>query len=198
MKKSLLLFILLISSTLCFAEKKVASYTSFQTKYDIEAAINEAGELRVYVEIIGEYEHDKVMFKIDGEKDVITFQEKLRECKAKFIEWNDVAKQNNITSFRKEMDITFPNIEIYWRSSSKWHSSYSRNFFKPIFLINEEGESSFGVVGTATDWDNKYIDQKFYFLLESTEAFDSIINALDVEKIKGALNKDENTDALFK
>lgn len=81
--------------------------------------------------------------------------------------------------------------------SDKWYSSYKRNFFNFRFLVSETGVPSLGCIGTAKYWDNEYIDQEFYIIFGSSTEIESLINALDVKKIKSALNANANTDTLF-
>lgn len=196
MKKVVLFIVSMLMATTVFAEKVVGTYTMAETSKDIEAAFDNKGVLKVFIEVLGEYKNDKVMIKIDGEQDLNEFIAQLKYCKAKFIEWDKVAKANNVTDYTKKYDVTFPNIEVWWRGS-KWFSTFKRNLFKPIFMVGDDGKSSFGVGGKATDWDNEYIDQQWYLILMSSAEFDSLINALNPEKIKSALKQGENADALF-
>ncbi len=197
MKKTLLLFIALLISTFSFAEKKVASYIMSGIERDIEATIDSKGKLNVFVSIMGKYDHDNVMFKIEGEDQIIGFAEKLQSLNDKFVEWAKVAKSNNVSDYTKKFDIPFPRVEIYWAGSSKWYSSYKGNFMNFIFIVSESGEPSLGCGGTAKHWDNEYIDQQFYIIFISTEEIKSLINALNVDSLKKALNSTSNTDALF-
>ena len=94
------------------------------------------------------------------------------------------------------MDVTFPNVEIWW-VGLEWYSSYEKNFIKPLFLVND-GDASFGTYGTATHWKNEFITQAFYILFETANEIQSLIDALNISKIKSSLNQDIQTDALFK
>lgn len=195
MKRIVLFVALVMLATSAYAEKVVGTYTCAETQKNIEAYIDDKGVLKVFVEVLGEYQRDKVMIKIDGENDINKFIAQLKYCKEKFIEWEKVAKTNNIKDFKKNFDVTFPNVEIWWRGS-EWFSSYKRNFIKPLFIVND-GKASFGAGGEATDWNNEYIDQDFYLILISTAEFDSLIKALNPQTIKNVLNQDTQADALF-
>ena len=195
--KRVILFIALILCTMSAnAEKVVGTYTMAEMPREIEAAFDNKGALNVYVEVLGEYKNDKVMIRISGENDLNQFISKLKSCKAKFIEWKKVAQTNNVTDYSKPFDITFPNVEIYWRGS-EWFSTYKRDHLKPLFLVGSDGKASFGAGGKAKDWDNEYIDQQWYLILISESEFDGLIDALNPEKIKSELNKNVNADALF-
>lgn len=195
--------ILLFISIFCalsinvFAEQKVGTYDVLDMSLDIKAGYDSSGQLNAYVEIIGEYSHKDIMLCIKGEDDIKSFVSALRQVKDKFNEWKNVAKANGVTDYNKAIDVTFPNVEIYWRGSSQWYSTYSRNFIKMIFLVDDKGTATVGCGGEAEDWDNEYITENWYFLFSSPYEIDGLIKVLDTEKIKTKLSSKQNTDDLF-
>jgi hypothetical protein len=106
-----------------------------------------------------------------------------------------VAKNNRVSDFKKEIDATFPNVEVWW-VGLEWYSSYEKNFIKPIFIV-DGGDAAFGSIGAAKHWANEFITQEFYILFETAYEIQSLIDALDITKIKYVLNRDAETDALF-
>jgi hypothetical protein len=194
MKKILLLIAFTLLTTSMYAEKIVATFTMSGTKRNIEAGIDNKGALNVFIQVVGEYS-EYVMIRVTGEEDIRKFRTQLAYCKKKFIEWEDVAKSNNISDFKKEIDATFPNVEVWW-VGLEWYSSFKKNFIKPYFVVNE-GDAAFGTMGTATHWSNDFIDQEFYILFETASEIQSLIDALDIEEIKDELEEDIATDALF-
>lgn len=199
MKKLVLLFacVFCFYNANTFAEQKVGSYNVLDRSLDVEASINDKGQLNVYVGILGEYTHTNIMLGIKGEDNIKSFAYSLREMKAKYNEWKGVARANGVTDYSKEMDIPFPNVEIYWKGSSKWYSTFSRNFIKMMFLVSDDGSASVGCGGEAEDWDNEYITEQWYFLFTSADEIEGLIKVLDVEKIKNKLSSKQNTDDLF-
>ena len=195
MKKILLLIAFTLLTTSMYAEKIVATYTMSNTKRNVEAGIDDNGALNVFIQVVGE-NSDYVMIRLTGESDIRQFISKLTYCKNKFVEWEQVAKQNKVFEYKKYMDVTFPDVEVWW-VGLEWYSSYKKNFIKPIFLVNS-GQAGFGTNGRATHWANEFIDQGFYILFESASEIQSLINALNIPKIKNELNKDIQTDALFR
>ena len=195
MKKFILLIAFTLLTTSVYAEKIVATYTMSGTKRNIEAGIDNKGALNIFIQVVGEYS-DYVMIRVAGEEDIKRFISQLTYCKDKFIEWEQVAKRNNISDFKKEIDATFPNVEVWW-VGLEWYSSYKKNFIKPLFLVNG-GDSSFGATGAAKHWNNEFITQSFYILFETAYEAQSLINALDITKIKRILNQETQTDALFR
>ena len=194
MKKILFLIAFTLLTTSMYAEKIVATYTMSGTKRNVEAGIDDKGALNVFIQVVGEYS-EYVMIRVSGEADIRKFITQLTYCKNKFIEWEQVAKSNKITDFKKEIDATFPNVEVWW-VGLEWYSSYKMNLIKPLFLINN-GDASFGTTGAVTHWNNEFITQTFFILFETANEIQSLINALDITKIKNALNRDMETDALF-
>ena len=194
MKKILLLIAFALLTTSVYAEKIVATYTMSGTKRNIEAGIDNKGALNVFIQVVGEYS-DYVMIRVEGEADIKRFIAQLTYCKNKFVEWEQVAKSNNISDFKKEIDATFPNVEVWW-VGLEWYSSHKKNFIKPLFLVNN-GDAAFGTTGAATHWNNEFITQSFYILFETAYEVQSLIDALDITKIKHALNQEAQTNALF-
>ena len=194
MKKILLLIAFTLLTTSMYAEKIVATYTMSGTKRNIEAGIDDKGALNVFIQVVGE-DSEYVMIRVTGEEDIKKFISQLSYCKSKFIEWEQVAINNKVSNFKKEINATFPNVEIWW-VGLEWYSSYKQNFIKPLFLVND-GEASFGATGAATHWNNEFITQSFYILFETAYEIQSLINALNITKIKNVLDQDAQTDALF-
>ena len=194
MKRLLLFIAFALLTTSTYAEKIVATYTMSGTKRNVEAGIDSKGDLNVFIQVVGETS-DYVMIRVEGETDINKFRTQLTYCKNKFIEWEQVAKRNNVSDFKKEIDVTFPNVEVWW-VGLEWYSSHKRNFIKPLFLVND-GDASFGTTGDAIHWANEFIFQEFYLLFETAYEIQSLIDALDIAKIKYALSRDVETDALF-
>ena len=195
MKKFLLIIVFTLLTTSMYAEKIVATYTLSGTKRNIEAGIDDNGALNVFIQVVGEYS-DYVMIRVTGEGDINRFKNQLAYCKNKFIEWEQVAKNNKVSNFKKEINATFPNVEIWW-VGLEWYSSFKKNFIKPLFLVND-GDASFGAYGAAEHWQNDFITQSFYILFETPAEVQSLIDALNIPKIKNSLQRDRETDALFR
>ncbi len=194
MKKILLLIAFTLLTTSSYAEKIVATFTMSGTKRNIEAGIDNKGALNVFIQVVGEYS-DYVMIRVTGEEDIKRFISQLTYCKNKFVEWEQVAKSNNVYDFKKEIDATFPSVEVWW-VGLEWYSSHKKNFIKPLFLVNN-GDAAFGTTGAATHWNNEFITQSFYILFETAYEVQSLIDALDITNIKHALNQEAQTNALF-
>ena len=175
------------------AEKVVGHYHQGSTEYNVEATIHK-NDLTVFIQVMGEHKGDKVLVCIDGAKNIQNFTDALNVCKTKYIEWSEVAKNNNITDFRKTINVNFPNVELWWLGS-KWFSSHKQNYIKPVFSVNEN--TNFVVIsGKAKHWDNEYIDTKFFMFLTPND-IDELVNALNVDTINSILNQEIETNTLF-
>ena len=194
MKKILLLIAFALLTTSVYAEKIVATYTMSGTQRNIEAGFDNKGVLNVFIQVVGEYS-EYVMIRIEGEEEIQQFITQLTFCKNKFIEWEQVAKRNNVADFKKEIDATFPNVEVWW-VGLEWYSSNKGNFIKPLFLVNG-GDAAFGTTGAVTHRNNEFISQTFFILFETADEAQSLIDALDITKIKHILNQEAQTNALF-
>ena len=194
MKKFLLFIAFTLLTTIMHAEKIVATYTLSGTTRNIEAGIDSKGALNVFIQVVGE-DSDYVMLRVTGETDINKFRNQLAYCKKKFIEWEQVAKSNRVSDFKKGIDAIFPDVEVWW-VGLEWYSSYKNNYIKPLFLVNS-GDASFGAYGAVKHWNNEFITQSFYILFETANEIQSLIDALNISKIKASLNRDMETDALF-
>ena len=174
-------------------EKVVGYYHQVSREYNVEAT-NYKNDLTVFIQVKGKYEHDKVYIRIDGVKNIHSFIDGLNICKTKYIEWSEVAKNNNVTDFRKAIDVNFPNVEICWLGS-KWYVSHTQNFIKPNFVVS--GNVNFIIIyGKAKYWNNEYIDTSFFMGL-NLDNIDELINALNVDNINSILNQETKIDTLF-
>lgn len=196
MKKFLLAFALLVCTS-AFAEKKVASYNLGGKNLDIEASCKN-NRLSIFIEVMGKYEYDKVFIRIKGEKNIQLFRRSLDEMKNKFIEWSEVAEKNGVSDFEKYYDLSWPAGKVYWCGVDKWHSCrLSGKSIHPLFMI--KGKPSAAFLGKAQCWNNKiYITQNWYLFFSDADEFQSLLDAVDIEKIKDHFKKDAKTELLFK
>ena len=114
-------------------------------------------------------------------------------CKEKFIEWEQVAKRNKISDFKKEIDATFPSVEVWW-VGLEWYSSHRKNFIKPLFLVND-GDASFGTYGAAKDY-----AKSAYWLKNAIEKYNNArsYTNLGISYVKGlGVNKDQTLGAKY-
>lgn len=174
------------------ADKVVGHYHQGSTEYNVEAFIYK-NDLVVFIQVDGKYKSEKVSICIEGAENIQNFIDALNVCKTKHIEWSEVAKSNNITDFRKPINVKFPSIRIMW-FGTKWYLSHKQNF-NPEFVVGEN--TNFVVIaGKANHWNNDYIDTNFSMILTPND-IDELVNALNVDNIYSILSQETKTDALF-
>lgn len=197
MKKIAMLLAFALLATAAHAEKVVGKFIMAGQEKTVEADITDEGKLIVYFDVLGENDWDKVMMSVTGDSDICAFIEKLQYCKSKFIEWKQVARDNDIVDFKKRFDVTFPNVELWWKGYDDWYSSLSEDYMKPLFNVSDDGDVAFIAGGTVEDWDNMFVDQKWLIVICNESEFDSLINALDPVRIRSKLASDVERDNLF-
>lgn len=199
MKKNVFIISFLFMTVMSFAQEKVGGYTMHGTSYEVAAFIDKTGTLVTLVRVLGKYESDEVIIKIDSEDNLLSFVQALKKTKAKFIEWKNVAKKNNVKDFIKEMGIVYPKVQICWFGVTELNFSFIDDYVKMKFIVSDDGlDIYFGTGGTAKYWDNEYIEQEWYMLFYNIDEIQSLIDVLNPQKIKNVLNSAANVDGLFK
>ena len=175
------------------ADKVVGHYHQGSTEYIVQAGTYK-NDLVVFIQVDGKYKSDKVFICIDGAENIQNFIDALNVCKTKYIEWSEVAKSNNITDFRKPINVKFPDVQIGW-FGNKTYVSHKQDFIKPTFSVGEN--INFVVIaGKAKHWNNDYIDTNFSMILTPND-IDELVNALNVDNIYSIFSQETKTDALF-
>lgn len=195
MKKSLLLFTVILLTFCVKAEQTVGKYqnTYFGKEFEIEAAQKNDAIKSVYIGIEAKDTKD-AFISVDG-NDLESFKNALELVKAKYLDWVKVAKENNVTEMDKEFDIKFPSVTIAWFGSKWWFSFGQR--IKMRFLILNSGKMVAVWTPKVTSSSNRYIDEQVYFALEGEEDFDSLISQLNYQNILAQLLNKKNNEDLF-
>lgn len=195
MKRILSLIVFVLSFCVVNAQEKDYYYSSyFHEKLSITAS-NE-GVLRLYIQVFGERYDDFVLFFIEGEHNIQAFSDALKLSKEKFVEWSRVASENRVRNFDKNMDIVFPYVTICWEGLKWWLDVDTR--LNPRFVVTGSGECVFVISGTATAFQNEYIDQVYSFALSSESDFDRLIRNIEIDNLMSDFNERDNIDTLFK
>ena len=64
-------------------------------------------------------------------------------------------------------------------------------------MITDSGKYLCVISGTATASSNEYIDQKYYLVFETTEDFDSLMEAINPTVVQEKLNSKQKVEDLF-
>lgn len=198
MKRLCLCFLLVITTLSCLAQQKVGTYHSsyFNREYDIRASYAKDGDINLYIQVTGAYDSDDVNFSLRGKSKIESFINALTKMKAKFLEWDKVAKDNKVTDMSKDFDVDLPDINIAWHST-KWWFAFAQELH-PKFIVFSDGKSIATIAGVAEASDNEYITQKYYFALNKAAEFDELIKAITPATIKSQLDQKKEAQDLFK
>lgn len=183
-----LIFALYVFVVSANAQDTYANYSMnyFNDSYSVIISDN------VFVEIEGEV---KSYFLIKRE-DIGICQLALKAIKSKYVEYKNIAIENNITSIDKDM-ITFPYGAI---SCIAWIGSNTYIDLNPSlkgrFKVLD-GKYLYIISGKAVSEDNEYIDNKYYFVISSEKEFDALISILDESNINTYLDSLKKTEELF-
>ncbi len=190
-------FLFLACVMLTSAQEKYDTYYSsyFDKELNIEVSYEAGSDPDIYVQVIGQHGYEEVYLKFDG-KDAKLLSYTLQEIKAKYTEWKNVAKENNVKSLNKEINIDMPRATVAW-FSSKWWFNF-RHKLNPKFIILESGKYLFVLSDTVTASSNEYIDMEYFLVLSDESDFDKLIKAIDKDSIIKYFQNKQNQADLFK
>ena len=195
MKKILLLSLFLSSFASLKAQSPAGSYmNSFYNKeLSIEATLGKDKLQEIYIEVDSK-SSSKAYINIKG-YELESFRTSLKLLRDKHLAWCQIAKDNNVTEMSKDFGISFPLVTIAWRGTKWWFSFDRRLNMKFRILTNNEMIAT--CVQKVAASSNKYIEETIYFVLQTAEDFDNLINALDEEEILKKLQAIQNQESLF-
>lgn len=173
-----------------------------QKEFEISVAFDEKNreKFTLYIDAYSlEKVHDKGGFKVE-EKELDGFLKAIQEAKAKYIEWVQTAKQNNVTDVTKNMEIKC-KAGGYFLYGREWEFQF---MIKPVFkfMVMKSGNELKYILsvhtGQLTSSSNQYMKvDGFLLLFENTEEVDAFTSELTFEKIKAFRDKPKSQD-LFK
>ena len=197
MKKLLLVFALFFAATSVSAQEFDYDYfynLATEERYDLEVSLDEDDNIEhIFIEVDGET-YDQVYIKIKAEQ-LNAFHSALRKVKSKFLEWEQVAKDNGVTDFEKEIEVDFPELEAYWYCDDDWKDSFSSEPYV-LFVVDEEGDSYVGIGDYVEDWEDDSYSETYFFILSYEVDFDDLINKTSLNYIRQKINE-INVDSLF-
>ena len=197
MKKLLLVFALFFAATSVSAQEFDYDYfynLATEERYELEVSLDEDDNIEhIFIEVDGET-YDQVYIKIKAEQ-LNAFHSALRKVKSKFLEWEQVAKDNGVTDFEKEIEVDFPELEAYWYCDDDWKDSFSSEPYV-LFVVDEEGDSYVGIGDYVEEWEDDSYSETYFFILSYEVDFDDLINKTSLNYIRQKINE-INVDSLF-
>lgn len=187
---SLLFAIVIGLPGLLQAQSKLSSYHNsyFDKTYDVLIDKDEA----IYIGCTPD--HAKELHIVVDKKQYEDFVKFIENVKQKYTEWDSVAKANGVTDLKKEMGFYSPKFSVAWKSS-QWWWSFGHKVGVRFLII--EGKSVAVMSKKVKSSRNEYIDETFYLTFASSEDFDELLSAINIEEGKKLLEKKSNQEDLF-
>lgn len=198
MKKTLSALMLCLVSLTSFGENYGTWHSSlFKKDYTVELSASTRKPNSFNLTIGAEAEHSSTTINIflEGESEVTRLREALIQIRDKYVEWKQIAIDNDVTEMNKEIGVSLPPVTVAWYGSKWWFSFNQR--FTPKFNISD-GKYYVSIFKTLKSSSNEYITEKFYMFFSDVEDFNSLIELLDMDKINNYLHKTDDVENLFK
>lgn len=192
----LIVFLLLLVSIPLILQSQVAKYHSsyFGVDFSITASYEKNSKKNYITSIEVQGTPDSPAYILLNKKELYLFREALVKLKNKYIEWAQVATENNVAKVVKEINVKFPSSSIMWINSRSWVASARLN---PTFFT-ENGSATIFLGKTVSALTNKYIRETIYIVFANEADFDSLYEALNPDIIESYLQNSSNTLELFK
>ena len=122
---------------------------------------------------------------------VAKFRTALFEAKAKFKEWKQVAQDNNVGEFEKEMPVKFPNVKYVWGHGDLFFCDAP---FKLRYSRSKEGVDFAALAVHVVADTNRFVDENFVFMFYSESEFDSLLEVLSSKNIEKVMLENADYD----
>lgn len=122
----------------------------------------------------------------------------ITDIKNKYKEWVVTAKQNKVTDMNEEMPVKLVMPKASWRTNKWWFADGFCWNLPPYFIVKGGTKYYAYIQQEVRSRSNEYVTSEIYLVFTSVNDFDSLLNALNVEKIKGMVDKKKNQKQLFK
>lgn len=195
MKNFISIFLVICCYLSTYAQEQVTNYQNsyWDKSFSIEASLKNNKIDRIFISVMADNARNASII-IAGD-DLYSFKSALSKTKEKYVEWQQIAIDNNVTDMTKEFGINFPDISFGWYSSKWWFSFF--NTLNMKFSILESGKIVAMANPKVTASSNRYISEQIYFVFGCAQDFDNLINALDKEQILKRLNDKQSKEDLF-
>lgn len=115
----------------------------------------------------------------------------LKLTKAKFCEWDSIAKTNNVKDFSKDIDIKFPKLLLVWINNDRFYAQKNVPI-KFVFKADSFGNTSIVSSYYVTSAKNRFVTTRYALAFSSPEDFQEFINTIDADRINVGLKDVSN------
>lgn len=184
---------LCLISVTTFCQKTIGTFQNEYFEKECYVLYDEENG-KYYIQIVAQYKTTNCCFIVN---DVENFKQQLSKVKEKYSEWCKVAKENNVTSMDKYMDIEFKTGGFGWYGTQWWFNFYAKP--KPRFLIFDNEYLCLLFSGQEfTSSSNRYISEKAYWVFSSVEEIEQLEKLLSKETLEKMKSEESNKESLFK
>lgn len=120
------------------------------------------------------------------------FHTALFEAKVKFKEWVQVAEDNNVGEFEKEMPVKFPNVTYVWGHGDMFFCDAP---LKLTFHRTNEGMNYAAIVTRVVAATNRFVDENFIVMFLGEEELNSLLDVFSSKNIEKVLLENANYDS---
>ncbi len=181
-----------------FGQEKYTTYDNLYVKQNYEVLIShkDDGKYTLYIDMMSLDNLSKSGGIMIDEKEHILFLRNLKEAKEKYIEWVNIAKENNVKDLSKSMSYKV-KVGGFFKYGSKWNFQYVVNLTFDFKVV--DGKNLLIVrTGELKSSSNQYMTHDgFVFVFQNEKEIDEFINILSVERVFEFMNKPKSID-LFK
>lgn len=194
--KHLTLSILLFSAIWANAQEKIGTYTPVLTGQAYDVTATAKGDIYLFTHT---FDHlNKQCGVLIKAKNLHDFRVALSSARDVFMDWSSKAKVNNVEDATKAVTVDLPRIDAFFYYGSSPHMSYGHPPEFTFYVNNGVTSMVFGT-GELTASDNQFMKHEGPAIILSTkEDFDTLIAALDPDKVSNHFATKAATDSLFK
>ena len=120
------------------------------------------------------------------------FRTAMFEAKAKFKEWKQVARDNNVGEFEKEMPVKFPNVTYVWGHGNLFFGDAP---FKLMYRRTKEGVDFAVLAMNVKSNTNRFADENFIFFFYDEDEIETVIEVLSSKNIEKVLLENADYDS---
>jgi len=196
------IIIILLFPLILLSQEPIGSFEVFAQEFEISATEpKDNGDYSLYV---NGYTFDATVSTggiIVEKKQIDSFINAWNQAKEKYIEWTTTAKENNVTDFTKDINVTLPKLSGYF-SYGSWKFDWSLSPYFKYIITEYEGEASYGLIlytGSMEASDNQYIDcDSFAYAFYSLEEINFFLSLFDQKLVTDYFGKKNSKENLFK
>jgi len=185
MKSIPLLLAILFFSITGKTQEKIDTYEQSLTQvhFNIRANFDDNNKPILFLEVFSGI-RDRYYIKLD--ENLIQFIEAISKSKTTFLEWKQIAKDNQVEYTIKPMNILFPMVEVYeYDSFDKTYQIIERVQLLAGFCVYTYSGGSFSLGALS----NVYKNRSYNIEFNNSKQFDKFITKISPESIKSKLNK---------